>query len=132
MIGDSTVEVANSRDYEIFADKQSYHSAITSGVQAIGPPSMLSGVQNLQVEDQEGSEGVDNESAEYQLDSEDEALLAQEENKNVDDSELEIQSVDDSYSSDDANLARIKQNHTIKIGGSEQMARHVDDESDYS
>jgi hypothetical protein len=32
MIGDSTVEVANSRDYEIFADKQSYHSAITSGV----------------------------------------------------------------------------------------------------
>jgi hypothetical protein len=42
------------------------------------------------VEDQEGSEGVDNESAEYQLDSEDEALLAQEENKNLDDSELEI------------------------------------------
>ena len=133
LIGDSTVEVANSRDYEIFADKQSYHSAITSGVQAIGPPSMLSGVQNLQVEDQENSEGVEAaESAEYQLDSEDEALLRDEPNKAESDSEVEIVSVDDSYSSDDANLARIKQKDAIKIGGSQQMAAQEHDESDYS
>lgn len=32
LIGDSTVEVANSREFEVHADKQSYHSAITSGV----------------------------------------------------------------------------------------------------
>jgi hypothetical protein len=32
LIGDSTVEVVNSRDFEVHADKQSYHSAITSGV----------------------------------------------------------------------------------------------------
>lgn len=50
MIGDSTVEVVHS-PLEVFADKQSYHSTITSGVQAIGPCDRLSGVQNLQVGD---------------------------------------------------------------------------------
>lgn len=45
---------------------------------------------------------------------------------------MEIYSVDDSYSSDDAKLARIKQKDAIKIGGSEQMDRQVDDYSDYS
>jgi len=51
IIGDSTVEVENSREeFELHPDKQSCFSSIESGVQAIGPSDKLSGVQNLQVE----------------------------------------------------------------------------------
>lgn len=44
---------------------------------------------------------------------------------------MEIVSVEDSYSSDDANLAQIKKKDTIKTV-TQQVAGAVEDESDYS
>jgi hypothetical protein len=71
MIGDSTVEVVNSPYHDVHADKQSYHSTITSGVQAIGPCDRLSGVQNLQVDDVTPSQ---RRSVGYQIDSDEDGL----------------------------------------------------------